>query len=560
MKRILSAGLVLLMVLCCAGASAQTLYVDNQETDKVYPERLNMRAEPSRAGDVVGLYYTGTPVEVLSGKQDGYVQVEVGGVKGYMSDTYLITMEEAQARYGEDSSFGTGREAEIDLTGLWKTQTALREAPTASGKQLTLLSSGQRVEILGILETDWAYIAVSAEEQRLLGYVPLDELTDVGERKILIVEGVRADSQTMLYSAPTEQAKPIMAIKNGTTCFSMFGRTIGQWRKVRVGGVTGWIRYTQTDNLVELEGQPRSIVPYYPLQMQTKTDALLYSVPGDKAQRYMTLGRDMKVEVLCEQGSYVYVRTLEGGMGTYASGDYGYMAIADLKLTAASEGVAVAQADCDDLPVLVMEEPSADSTVLGALCPGAQVRIVAFTQTDYVQVQLGTLSGYMLKDEIRILAAADSPRSDRIPQRAALTTQTALREKPDDRAKKGESVDVGKRVYVLGVCGDWAYVQAAEKHGLDVTAQQEDHTGFVPLSALNASKSSVMLIACVKEDKVNLRSDSNGPIVGKVHTGELLRVAQYGSEWTCVVTPDAERGYVKTEYLTFEAPAAEKAE
>ena len=53
---------------------------------------------------------------------------------------------------------------------------------------------------------------------------------------------------------------------------------------------------------------------------------------------------------------------------------------------------------------------------------------------------------------------------------------------------------------------------------------------------------------------MNLRSEGNsqtGKIIGKLRLGERLRVADYGTGWTCVVKPDGTRGYVMTKYLSF---------
>ena len=40
--------------------------------------------------------------------------------------------------------------------------------------------------------------------------------------------------------------------------------------------------------------------------------------------------------------------------------------------------------------------------------------------------------------------------------------------------------------------------------------------------------------------------------IGGARLGERLRVADYGVDWTCVVTPDGKRGYMMTSYLEFE--------
>lgn len=75
----------------------------------------------------------------------------------------------------------------------------------------------------------------------------------------------------------------------------------------------------------------------------------------------------------------------------------------------------MAQADDEDLPVVVLSDPEDENAVIGALCSGAQARITSYTQTDYVQISLGTLVGYVKKSQIRVLTTPDEPLSDRIP-------------------------------------------------------------------------------------------------------------------------------------------------
>ena len=118
----------------------------------------------------------------------------------------------------------------------------------------------------------------------------------------------------------------------------------------------------------------------------------------------------------------------------------------------------------------------------------------------------------------------------------------------------GETVEAGSRVYMLGMVGDWAYVRAADKPGLDAQGG-EDHTGFAALSDLSAPASTTHLVAYVTTDKVNLRSrasSTEGGIIGKARTGKRLRVADYGKSWSIVVTPEGKRGYIMTKYLDFE--------
>ena len=127
MKKLLCALVALALLMSAACGVGESLFVDNRETDKVYPERLNLRAQPTKNGAILGLYYTGTEVNVLAVENEEYDKVEVGGVTGYMASAYLIPQEEIAARYGEDSGFGDGRAAEIDLNGMWMTSVPLRE-------------------------------------------------------------------------------------------------------------------------------------------------------------------------------------------------------------------------------------------------------------------------------------------------------------------------------------------------------------------------------------------------------------------------------------------------
>lgn len=553
-KRICMWMAALLMMAAAVPGVCEMLYVDNRETDKIHPERLNMRTEPTKDGDLIGLYYSGAEVEVLEAAENGYTKVSIGGVTGYMASEYLITAEEAVKRYGEESDFGSFRAAQVDLTGMWKVRIPLMEQADDKAKHLAWLENGAPVRLVAVLNT-WAYIRAETENGQLTGYVPLDALTDVGAQKVIVISGAKADTKVYLYASPTNNAKPEMVLKNGTACFNLFGRTVGGWRRVRVGGVSGWIKYTQNASLYDLGEQPRSMVPYYPLLMQAKGDALLHKERTEQSSPYITLGRDMQVEVLAECEDYVYVRTFEGGAGAYDCGDFGYVRISDLGLAQLSAGVGVAQVDDGDLPALLLEKPDQEAAYLGALCSGAQVRVIDYTQTDYVQVTLGDVEGYLRKEEIRLLTYAGAELSQKIPQRANVMRDAKMHASPKRTGKVVEQVPKGSRVYMLGCLDGWAYVQYAAKHGLEVSGLSEDHTGFIELSSLSAPASTTHLVARVNADKVNLRSEGSstrGQIIGRVNKGELARVADYGVDWTKIRTENGKSGYIKTDYLTFD--------
>ena len=93
MKKLLCAWIALALLLSAACGLGESLFVDNRETDKIYPERLNLRAQPAKNGAILGLYYTGTEVNVLAVENVEYHKVYVGGLTGYMAWRYIIPKE-----------------------------------------------------------------------------------------------------------------------------------------------------------------------------------------------------------------------------------------------------------------------------------------------------------------------------------------------------------------------------------------------------------------------------------------------------------------------------------
>ena len=62
MKKLLCAWIALALLLSAACGLGESLFVDNRETDKIYPERLNLRAQPSTDATVIGVLSGGAKV------------------------------------------------------------------------------------------------------------------------------------------------------------------------------------------------------------------------------------------------------------------------------------------------------------------------------------------------------------------------------------------------------------------------------------------------------------------------------------------------------------------
>lgn len=52
-------------------------------------DRLNLRTEPNTSCRTLGKYYNGTPVKLLTGRSNGFVQVDILGVTGWMMEDFI---------------------------------------------------------------------------------------------------------------------------------------------------------------------------------------------------------------------------------------------------------------------------------------------------------------------------------------------------------------------------------------------------------------------------------------------------------------------------------------
>ncbi len=543
-------GCFIALVLFSGAAIAQTRIVDNRDQEKITSERLNLRTTASASGDVVGSYYTGTEVEIISEEEtEGYIHVTVGGKTGYMASDYLQDSDVYTSLYGAPK----GRSGEVNLVGLWLTSESMHSDAKSDSETIATLTDGTPVEVYGFVG-NWAYVKTNVEGTDLYGYLPQNSISESGNSKIAILMSNDNTGNVPLMSLPNKKSDELMVVQNGTPGIILFGRSSRTWYHIRIGGVSGWVQ-NEPASLIFLSGAPRSSVPYYPPLMQTKEEVLLTSQPGNTDHGYITLGEEMKVEVLgITNGGYAYVRTYEGGAGAYESGDFGYLLSSSLMAVEGLNSIGVAQADDGDIPVVLLNTPDKNARTIGALVPGAEVRIGEYTQTDYVQLSLSGLTVYTMKKNIRLLTEGSGTPSDRIPQRSIVVNDTALLSEPVNGAKETGTVAAGSKVYMLAKCGEWAFVNAAARPHLNPGDASQDLLGFVRLSQLSAPAGTTHLTATVTTDKVNMRerADRSSRIVAKARLGELLRVADYGTNWTCVIREDGTRGFLMTEYLNFD--------
>lgn len=185
-------------------------------------DRLILRASASESGRIIGRFYSGTPVTVVSGDENSeWCSVQVGNLKGYMKSAYLAF---DLPNYDLPQLFYTARTKKAD--------TAIYNKASTSGKVVARVSG--EIYILGDIDDDWRYVK-SGENY---GYVRAARL-DKTEMNIPLAY---LSIQTELYS-DTKLTKTTGNIYYGNTPVKIVDASrSGGWAKVQILGIPGTMR------------------------------------------------------------------------------------------------------------------------------------------------------------------------------------------------------------------------------------------------------------------------------------------------------------------------------
>lgn len=119
--------------------------------------QLNLRKSASTTAKSLGLFYTGTPLTVLSYTRTGWAYVRIGCTEGYIDADYLAST--APTRYGETRIIRNNH-----ATGL-----NLRSLPSTGGEMLDFAPNYSYVTVLGDLSDGWCYVEYNGTQGYMLG-------------------------------------------------------------------------------------------------------------------------------------------------------------------------------------------------------------------------------------------------------------------------------------------------------------------------------------------------------------------------------------------------------
>lgn len=119
--------------------------------------QVHLRKEASTTAKSLGLFFTGTPVTVVSHTRTGWVYVRIGHTEGYMAADYLTHIKPVQC--GDTRVI---RNASAD--GL-----NFRSIPSTGGEILGYLKNYTEVTVLGDLSDGWCYVLIDDQYGYMLG-------------------------------------------------------------------------------------------------------------------------------------------------------------------------------------------------------------------------------------------------------------------------------------------------------------------------------------------------------------------------------------------------------
>lgn len=184
--------ILICLLLVYTNGLAQTAYVNGKNADRVH-----LRNAPSQDSESMGLFYTGTAVELdNSSFENEWVRVNIGAMHGYMMNDYL--------QKERPSSFAMPA-ARVKSDSL-----NLRSGPSKQTKVLRVLEEADKLIIMGQSSNDWYYVMCS---DGTIGYVMPEYVSLTGENVSKYNADIRKIGETFdgyfIYSWPAPNGQTL---------------------------------------------------------------------------------------------------------------------------------------------------------------------------------------------------------------------------------------------------------------------------------------------------------------------------------------------------------------
>ncbi len=323
---------LLLMLLCIGGLPA-----NGEEAFTIKPlqtpeSRVKLRQSPSTDAAILGQYYAGTPMTVLT-TEDGWAQVCIEGREGYMMSEFLV----------REGSSETG--AEVPMGYLIPSDSEERmmifREPELSA-EVTCFAEPRWIQVLGTVGEDWlhvtAYMAAPGAEAGYpaAGFVHAWQIGQSDKAGTTVNSG-SAEGTVNFREGPSRKDGVTGRLFSGVEVHILYDDHVADdgWQKVRAGNRIGYIMDDYLDDCY-----PSA---YRPPMTEIRGNAVQAYVAPDGENPLMTLGRYDPFYVLGVFGGMYYAR-VETWLTETEYGDvYAFVPIQDMqrKITRSAKADAV---------------------------------------------------------------------------------------------------------------------------------------------------------------------------------------------------------------------------
>lgn len=216
--------------------------------------RVKLRKNASQSADVLGQYFPGTPLEVLSFSGE-WAKVKIGDQEGYMMKKFILHDSE-WAGPGEDGEWGQLTAAQADG------KQPLYEKPSLNAKELVRFGYFDRLLVLGTIDDDWLHVRLYHEDTETVyyGYVSSLSIRKPDPYDEVIINTGKANETVNFRAEPSKNGKILGKYFSGVHAYLLYDDHVAEdgWQKVRIGNEAGYI---MDDFLDSAEGLERAFRP-----------------------------------------------------------------------------------------------------------------------------------------------------------------------------------------------------------------------------------------------------------------------------------------------------------
>lgn len=264
--------------------------------------RLNLRQSASSSSKSLGLYDTGTWVQVLFTGQSGFAQVKtLDGKQGYMAESYL--------NFGASANGATVKYA----TGGYVN---LRSGPSLDYSVLMRVTSGTAITIVND-SYEWNYVAVPVNGSTVYGYMH-DSLISRGAATTATVT-TRYGGKVNVRSGPSSSYKSVGSLATGTRVTVLLKGN--GWYQISGGGLTGYMSTSYLSGTGSSSGSSGGTTSYTTAYVNNPRSTQVLNLRESPSQTARSIGQyrnGTQVKVVSYGSTWceVYVGTRHGYMMT----------------------------------------------------------------------------------------------------------------------------------------------------------------------------------------------------------------------------------------------------